>query len=441
MKKKDGLKISLFLLMGSMLLLLSACKNNNTVTDREGNEYKTIVVGDQVWMAENLDVSTFRNGDSIPEAKSEAEWKKYGENSQPAWCYYGNDKTKGKIYAKLYNWYAVNDPRGIAPAGWHLPVDAEWRTLIDNFGGESKAGENMKSTSGWENGGNGINKSGFQGFPGGHCLFDGRFEDIGKGCYWWSATTTDFNSAFACITGSLNNMVIIFPEELPRGLSVRCIRDNSPVNANSSVPSEKENLNPIPREAVEVDTVTQNSGFIAEFEKVKHISDSLKQQFWLLKPSQLKLRYEEDNEGGYSSTWYFDSLFRVNYFEEQTQQDENVGTILTEIYNSEGILLCDLIDKQGNTTNEWIWLKQYKYQKIFNTEKSKFEYHVIESVGAEYHSYNDILKGISKADFQYDSDSSCFKKTVQRGERGEFDSFWSEMRIDSTLFVHLFGDK
>jgi uncharacterized protein (TIGR02145 family) len=235
MKNKNGLRSSLLLAMGSLLLFISACKNNNTVTDIEGNVYKTIVVGDQVWMAENLYVSTFRNGDPIPEAKSEAEWKKYGEASQPAWCYYGNDKAKGKIYGKLYNWYAVNDPRGIAPAGWHLPVEAEWETLIDNFGGGKKAGENMKSITGWENSGNGTNKSGFQGFPGGHCLFDGRFEDIGKGCYWWSATTTDFNSAFACIIGSINNMVNIFPEEVPRGLSVRCLRDNSPVNSIDSL--------------------------------------------------------------------------------------------------------------------------------------------------------------------------------------------------------------
>jgi uncharacterized protein (TIGR02145 family) len=251
MKKKAGLRISLFMAMVSLLLLISACKNSNTVTNREGNVYKTIDIGDQVWMAENLDVSTFRNGDLIPEAKSAEEWKKFGETGKPAWCYYGNDKANGKIYAKLYNWYAVNDPRGIAPAGWHLPGEAEWRTLIDNLGGENQAGENMKSTTGWENDGNGTNKLGFQGFPGGHCLFDGRFEEIGKSCYWWSTTTTDFNSAFACSIGSLNNMVIIVPEELPRGLSVRCLKDTSAFNSKSisSVTSESETPDPIPQEA------------------------------------------------------------------------------------------------------------------------------------------------------------------------------------------------
>jgi len=96
---------------------------------RDGRVYKTVRIGEQVWMAENLNVSKFRNGDLIPEAKTKEEWKAAGENKQPAWCYYDNDKKNGEKYGKLYNWYAINDRRGVIPEGWHLPSDEEISTL------------------------------------------------------------------------------------------------------------------------------------------------------------------------------------------------------------------------------------------------------------------------------------------------------------------------
>ncbi len=80
-------------------------------------EFKTVVIGNQVWMAENLNVSTFCNGDTIPEIRNNADWLNAGYLGKPAWCYYENDSNNGKTYGKLYNWYAVNDPRGLAPKG------------------------------------------------------------------------------------------------------------------------------------------------------------------------------------------------------------------------------------------------------------------------------------------------------------------------------------
>jgi uncharacterized protein (TIGR02145 family) len=81
---------------------------------------KTIKIGKQTWMAENLNVDKFRNGDLIPHIQDPEEWEQAGKNQQPAWCYYENDPENGNIYGKLYNWYAVNDPRGLAPEGFHV---------------------------------------------------------------------------------------------------------------------------------------------------------------------------------------------------------------------------------------------------------------------------------------------------------------------------------
>jgi tetratricopeptide (TPR) repeat protein len=87
-------------------------------------------LGTQIWSAENLNVSTFRNGDQILHAETDQEWEKAAAEGKPAWSYYNNDPSNGSIYGKLYNWYAVNDPRGLAPQGWHIPKEEEWRTLV-----------------------------------------------------------------------------------------------------------------------------------------------------------------------------------------------------------------------------------------------------------------------------------------------------------------------
>ena len=113
------------------------------------NAQDDVKIGTQVWTSKNLDVSTFRNGDPIPEAKSKEEWIKARKSKQPAWCYYNDDEQNVKTYGKLYNWYAVNDSRGLAPKGYHIPSDAEWSVLTDFLGGVVKAGEKIKSKTGW----------------------------------------------------------------------------------------------------------------------------------------------------------------------------------------------------------------------------------------------------------------------------------------------------
>ena len=101
-----------------MLSLHTVAQQYGSFKDpRDGKVYKTVKIGGQEWMAENLNVSKFRNGDIIPHAKSNAEWKAAGEKKQPAWCYYENDPSNGVKYGKLYNWYAVRDPRGVGTTG------------------------------------------------------------------------------------------------------------------------------------------------------------------------------------------------------------------------------------------------------------------------------------------------------------------------------------
>jgi uncharacterized protein (TIGR02145 family) len=118
---------------------------NSIAKDADGKVYKTVVIGTQNWMAENLNTSKFRNGDPIPEAKTDEEWKKAKDNEQPAWCYYNNDSELGERCGKLYNWHAVIDPRGLAPNGWHISTKYDWTILCDYLGGESFAGYKLKS--------------------------------------------------------------------------------------------------------------------------------------------------------------------------------------------------------------------------------------------------------------------------------------------------------
>ena len=111
---------------------------------------QTVTIGKQVWMTVNLNVDKFRNGDPIPEVKSEEEWQMADENGQPAWSYYDNDPANAEKYGKLYNWHAVNDPRGLAPEGWHIPNENELDELINFLGGIDLAGVKMKTSSGWD---------------------------------------------------------------------------------------------------------------------------------------------------------------------------------------------------------------------------------------------------------------------------------------------------
>ena len=180
---------------------------------------------DQDWMVKNLDVDHYRNGDPIPQVTDPTAWAAL---TTGAWCWYENNSANGATYGKLYNWYAVDDPRGLAPVGWHVPSDAEWTTLTSCLGGESIAGIAMKSISGWNNNGNGTNSSGFTALPGGGRFSLSEFLQIGTNGSWWSSSiAADFGSNRAFGRYLYNNFdnIQLTAYEYTTGSSVRCVRD------------------------------------------------------------------------------------------------------------------------------------------------------------------------------------------------------------------------
>jgi uncharacterized protein (TIGR02145 family) len=191
--------------------------------DAKSKDEGTIKIGNQRWAVANLNVNTFRNGDTIPEARTWQEWTAAGEAGKPAWCYYNNDPATGKKYGKLYNWFAVNDPRGLAPAGWALPTDADWVDLASGLGGHEVAGNKMKSSGGWNEGYNGTNDAGFTGLPGGYRTENGSFLNVGNIGTWWSTTENKGSNA---IDFYLSQKPGVGKSATPkmRGESVRCVR-------------------------------------------------------------------------------------------------------------------------------------------------------------------------------------------------------------------------
>jgi len=142
-------------------------KGVQTITDIDGNVYHSVTIGTQTWMVENLRTSKYRNGDSIINVTNNTSWSTL---TSGAYCDYDNTPNNSIIYGKLYNWYAINDSRSIAPMGWHVPTDVEWTTLITYLGGESIAGGKLKETGiiHWETpNGDATNTSIFTGLPGG----------------------------------------------------------------------------------------------------------------------------------------------------------------------------------------------------------------------------------------------------------------------------------
>ncbi len=211
------------LILGTFLaitaILFSSCGASSS-----SDSTSTENIGSQVWTSKNLDVATYRNGDVIPQVQDADAWSNLRTG---AWCYYDNDASNGTKYGKLYNWYAVNDARGLAPKGFHIPSDAEWTILTDYLGGgAASAGEKMKSSTGWYANGNGTNSSGFAGFPGGWRDYDGTFSSVGSNGYWWSATEDNSNDAWSrdldCSDGDVYRSSY---HDKRNAFSVRCLGD------------------------------------------------------------------------------------------------------------------------------------------------------------------------------------------------------------------------
>ncbi len=205
-------------------------KPGPNITDSEGNSYKTVTIGTQTWMAENLKVSKYNDGTTIPNITDNTAWSKL---TTGAWSYYNNDATNNAKYGKLYNWYAVskttNGNKNVCPTGWHVPSDSEWTVLTEYLGGLSVAGGKMKEvgTTSWNNPNMyASNTSLFTGLAGGIRDYNGNYFYIGGyGGYWWSSEEN--NDLFAWYRNLISNNGNAYrsDEYKINGLSVRCLKD------------------------------------------------------------------------------------------------------------------------------------------------------------------------------------------------------------------------
>ncbi len=233
MKKKDRIWIYSVNTMAVSLLSLSislksiAQESTETVQDIDGNIYKIITIGEQVWMKEDLKTTKFSNGDSISTTTPATLDITNEPTPKYQWAYDGN-KSNVEIYGRLYTWYAATDDRNICPTGWHVPTVADWSTLTTYLVSEYVAGGKLKEKGiiHWKSPNTGAtNESGFTALPGGYRYGNGTFYDIGVTGNWWSSTEVSTNNAW-CYTmyNNLRNVNKHYGKKT-NDLSIRCVRD------------------------------------------------------------------------------------------------------------------------------------------------------------------------------------------------------------------------
>jgi uncharacterized protein (TIGR02145 family) len=199
----------------------------NSIMDASGNSYATIVIGTQEWMAENLRTTVYANGDPIASPASD---QFLGINSG-AWTHYDNNIQYEFPYGKLYNWFAVNDPRNVCPTGWHVPSQQEYYTLINYLGGPTVAGGKLKSNNRefWESPNlNATNESGFSSLPGGYLGSDSNgasFNAEGNRGFWWSSTDGGFYGPYYIFMAYDSSMARSGDMGRNYGCCIRCLKD------------------------------------------------------------------------------------------------------------------------------------------------------------------------------------------------------------------------
>ena len=198
---------------------------NQLMMDAVNQRKEEVLVDGKLWMKKNLNVEQFRNGDPVFYARTNEEWNKAGKYKQPAYCYYENNPVYGILYGKLYNWYAVDDPRGLSPQGWHIPTDTEWSELTKYLGGEEVTGSKIKSKHGWSESGNGINSSELSVLPGGYDYYMGNFKYAGLYGSCWSSTQLDSLYAWGRIVYYFSDYISRNNFNKGYGFSVRCVKD------------------------------------------------------------------------------------------------------------------------------------------------------------------------------------------------------------------------
>jgi len=233
MKTKNRNSMVIFLVLGSLLTLATGCEKeseNDTVTDIDGNVYTMVTIGTQVWMAENLRVTRYNDGTSIPMVTDGAEWATL---TTPGYCWYDNDGATYKdTYGALYNWHAVNTGK-LCPEGWHVPTDVEWATLNDYLGGDTIAGGMLKATGTiedsdglWYSPNTGAtDEVGFSALPGGGHYFNGVFGWMGHYGTCWTSTENSSSHAWTRYMRYDSKSLIRDQYDKKVGYSVRCIKD------------------------------------------------------------------------------------------------------------------------------------------------------------------------------------------------------------------------
>lgn len=228
MKAIIKISIPLFLMIVVMAVLFASCKksDDDTITDIDGNAYTMVTIGSQVWMVENLKVTKFNDGTTIPLVTDNVEWSNL---RTVAYCWYDNIVTNKNPYGALYNWYTVNTGK-VCPSGWHVPTNDEWTTLITYLGGQSIAGGKLKEsgTVHWTNPNEGAtNETGFTAIGAGYRSGNPtiNFNLFGIGSYWWSSTesTEELATGRSLWNGGVESNQV--SQEKYYGLSIRCIKD------------------------------------------------------------------------------------------------------------------------------------------------------------------------------------------------------------------------
>jgi len=212
-----------------MVLQQYGCNNHSlrpTALQNVADPIASVTICKQVWMVKNLDVTTYRNGDTIPHVTNDTA----GSNlTTGAWCWYNNDSANYSGLGRLYNWYAVHDPRGLAPKGWHVPSDSECRKLSACLGGEKATYDALKASDGsnrmGQNGGI-LNSSGFTGLLGGERETGGEFRGYGALGIWWNSTDDGGGyGAWSYFLSFADGNFTMYNWYKQDGFSVRCIKD------------------------------------------------------------------------------------------------------------------------------------------------------------------------------------------------------------------------
>jgi len=204
--------------------------SGNNLVDIDGNSYKTVYIGSQLWMAENLKTTKYRDGSTITNLTDNRMW---GDDLKGAWCYYNNDVTNNNKYGKLYNWYAIsshlNGNKEVCPIGWHIPVESEWIKLIDFLGGTPVTGGKLKEvgTNLWKTpNASATNSVLFSALPGGNRYDDGSFSGVTIYGDWWALSCIQNGSAVG-VSVSYNTAALTKSPfySWGNGFSVRCVKD------------------------------------------------------------------------------------------------------------------------------------------------------------------------------------------------------------------------